>query len=101
RVVSPEKAASWITDGMTLGLSGFTRAGDVKAVPMALIDRTKHEQFKVNVFTGASLGSDIDRLFSEWGMIHKRLPFQANKTMRKSEERRVGKEYESRTLESD
>lgn len=82
RVVSPEKAASWITDGMTLGLSGFTRAGDVKAVPMALIDRTKHEQFKVNVFTGASLGSDIDRLFSESGMIHKRLPFQADKTMR-------------------
>lgn len=82
RVVSPEKAASWITDGMTLGLSGFTRAGDVKAVPMALIDRAKHEQFKVNVFTGASLGSDIDKLFSESGMIHKRLPFQADKTMR-------------------
>jgi len=82
RVVSPEKAASWITDGMTLGLSGFTRAGDVKAVPMALIDRAKNEQFKVNVFTGASLGSDIDRLFSESGMIHKRLPFQADKTMR-------------------
>lgn len=82
RVVSPEKAASWITDGMTLGLSGFTRAGDVKAVPMALIDRAKNEQFKVNIFTGASLGSDIDRLFSESGMIHKRLPFQADKTMR-------------------
>jgi len=82
RIVSPEKAASWITDGMTLGLSGFTRAGDVKAVPMALINRAKHELFKVNVFTGASLGSDIDKLFSESGMIHKRLPFQADKTMR-------------------
>src|SRR5699024_2026879 len=82
RAVSPEKAAPCITDGMTLGLSGFTRAGDVKAVLMALIDRAKNEQFKVNVFTGASLGSDIDRLFSESGMIHKRLPFQADKTMR-------------------
>src|SRR5699024_11310285 len=81
RVVSPEKAASWITDGMTLRLSCFTRTGDVKAVQMALIDRAKNEQFKVNVFTGASLGSDIDRLFSESGMIHKRLPFQADKTM--------------------
>src|SRR5699024_611762 len=67
---------------MTLAMSVFTRAADVKAVPMALIDRAKNEQFKVNVFTGASLGSDIDRLFSESGMIHKRLPFQADKTMR-------------------
>lgn len=32
-VVSAEEAASWIQDGMTLGLSGFTRAGDAKAIP--------------------------------------------------------------------
>ena len=84
KVVSAEEAASWITDGMTLGLSGFTRAGDVKAVPMALIDRAKHESFKINVFTGASLGSDIDKLMSEAGIIHKRLPFQADKAMRQN-----------------
>lgn len=82
RIVTAEEAASWITDGMTLGLSGFTRAGDVKAVPMALVDRAQSEDFKVNVFTGASLGSDIDKLFAEAGMIRKRLPFQADKTMR-------------------
>lgn len=82
RVVSAEEAASWITDGMTLGLSGFTRAGDVKATPMALIRRAQHETFKINVFTGASLGSDIDQLMSDSDMIHKRLPFQADKTMR-------------------
>ncbi|WP_040226288.1 acetyl-CoA hydrolase/transferase family protein [Bhargavaea cecembensis] len=84
RVVSPEQAASWIEDGMTLGLSGFTRAGDVKAVPFALVERAKEEEFKVNVFTGASLGSDIDALFAEAGIVHKRLPFQADPTMRKS-----------------
>lgn len=83
-VVEAQEAASWIKDGMTLGLSGFTRAGDVKAVPMALVDRAKDESFKVNVFTGASMGSDIDRLFSEAGIIHKRLPFQADATMRKN-----------------
>lgn len=81
-VVSAQEAASWIQDGMTLGLSGFTRAGDAKAVPMALIDRAKSETFKVNVFTGASLGSDIDRLFAEVGIVNKRLPFQADRTMR-------------------
>ncbi|MEK5039717.1 acetyl-CoA hydrolase/transferase family protein [Sporosarcina sp. FSL K6-3457] len=81
-VVSAEEAASWIEDGMTLGLSGFTRAGDVKAVPLALVKRAKTEQFKVNVFTGASLGSDIDQLFAEAGIVNKRLPFQADRTMR-------------------
>lgn len=83
RVVSPETAASWIADGMTLGLSGFTRAGDVKAVPAALVQRAATEKFKVNVFTGASLGSDIDKLFAEAGIVGKRLPFQAEPAMRK------------------
>lgn len=82
-VVSPEEAASLITDGMTLGLSGFTRAGDAKAVPLALVKRAEKETFKVNVFTGASLGSDMDRLFAEAGIVNKRLPFQAEPTMRK------------------
>ncbi|RFU68966.1 acetyl-CoA hydrolase/transferase family protein [Peribacillus saganii] len=83
RVVTPEEAASWIQDGMTLGLSGFTRAGDVKAVPFALVKRAEQEDFKVNVYTGASLGSDVDKLFAEVGIINKRLPFQADATMRK------------------
>ena len=38
-VVEAEEAASWIQHGMTLGLSGFTRAGDAKAVPLALVER--------------------------------------------------------------
>lgn len=83
RVVSADEAASWIKDGMTLGLSGFTRAGDAKAIPYALVRRAKTEQFKVNVFTGASLGSDVDKLMAEAGIVHKRLPFQADPTMRR------------------
>lgn len=81
-VVSAEEAASWIEDGMTLGLSGFTRAGDVKAVPLALVKRAETEFFKVNVYTGASLGSDIDKLFAEAGIVNKRAPFQADRAMR-------------------
>ncbi|MEZ0481691.1 acetyl-CoA hydrolase/transferase family protein [Planococcus sp. SSTMD024] len=84
RVVTAQEAAAWIEDGMTLGLSGFTRAGDVKAVPYALVERAETESFKVNVFTGASLGSDIDRLFAEAGIVNKRLPFQAEPAMRKA-----------------
>ncbi|TWD95721.1 succinyl-CoA:acetate CoA-transferase [Neobacillus bataviensis] len=82
RIVTPEEAASWIQDGMTLGLSGFTRAGDVKAIPFALVKRAEKETFKVNVYTGASLGSDVDKLFAEAGILGKRLPFQADPTMR-------------------
>lgn len=82
RIISAEKAASFITNGMTVGLSGFTKAGDAKAVPFALIDRAKREPFKLNIFTGASLGSDIDTMMAEVGMVHKRIPFQADRTMR-------------------
>ncbi|MCM3323603.1 succinate CoA transferase [Cytobacillus kochii] len=82
-IMTAEGAAEMIKDGMTLGLSGFTRAGDVKAVPVALADRAKTEDFKVNVYTGASLGSDVDKLFAEAGILNKRLPFQADSTMRK------------------
>lgn len=69
-VVSAEEAASWIQDGMTLGLSGFTRAGDAKAIPFALVDRAKTDPLKVNVYTGASLGSDVDKLFAEAGILN-------------------------------
>ncbi|MBT2681700.1 acetyl-CoA hydrolase/transferase family protein [Bacillus sp. ISL-35] len=84
KVVTPDQAASFIESGMSLGLSGFTRAGDVKAVPFALVKRIKEdENFKVNVYTGASLGSDVDKLFAEAGILGKRLPFQADPTMRR------------------
>ena len=83
-IVTANEAASWIKNGMTLGLSGFTRAGDAKAVPVALVEKVKNDpSFKVNVYTGASLGSDVDKLFAEAGIIGKRLPFQADATMRK------------------
>lgn len=85
RVTSADVAASWIEDGMTLGLSGFTRAGDAKAVPRALVGRANDgEDIKVNVYTGASLGSDIDKMLAEAGVVNKRVPFQADPAMRKA-----------------
>lgn len=84
KVVKVTEAISWIEDGMTLGLSGFTRAGEPKSIPLALIERSKTEKFKVNVFTGASLGWDIDGKMAEAGIINKRLPFQNDRTMRKA-----------------
>lgn len=81
--MTPEDAVLRIKDGMVIGLSGFTRSGDAKVVPMALVDRVKQEQqqLKVDVYTGASLG-EVDGLMADVGIIHKRLPFQADRTMR-------------------
>ncbi len=33
KIVTAEQAAGLIKDGMIVGMSGFTRAGDAKAVP--------------------------------------------------------------------
>ena len=57
---------------MTFRLKWVLRAGDVKAVPFALVNRVKNdESFKVNVYTEASLGSDVDKLFAEAGILGK------------------------------
>ena len=82
RICSATAAAAWIEDGMTIGMSGFTRAGDAKAVPLALAERARKESLKITLMTGASLGSDVDRTLAEAGAITRRMPFQADPTLR-------------------
>lgn len=83
KLMSADAAAALINNGDTLGLSGFTRAGDAKFVPHALVERAKGlDDFKVDVYTGASLGFDTDALMSDAGIVRKRLPFQVDRTMR-------------------
>jgi succinyl-CoA:acetate CoA-transferase len=82
RVTSPQEAAGWIKDGMTVGMSGFTRAGDVKAVPAALAERARHEPLKITLLTGASLGNDTDKLLTEAGALARRMPFQVDSVLR-------------------
>lgn len=84
KIVDVKEAASWIQDGMTLGISGFTSSGDAKAVPLALVERANNgDKFKVNLYTGASIGCNIDALMSEAGILNKRLPFQSDSRLRK------------------
>jgi len=82
RITSAASAAEWIRDGMTVGMSGFTRAGDAKAVPLALAERARHEPLKITLITGASLGSDIDKTLAESGVLARRMPFQADPALR-------------------
>jgi succinyl-CoA:acetate CoA-transferase len=84
KVVGAEEAALHIRDGMTVGMSGFTRAGDAKVVPMALAERASEQPLKITLLTGASLGSDIDKTLAEAGVLARRIPFQADPTLRKS-----------------
>ncbi|WP_142847726.1 acetyl-CoA hydrolase/transferase family protein [Telmatospirillum sp. J64-1] len=84
KVMPPEEAALLIKDGMTIGMSGFTRAGDAKAVPLALAERARSEHLKITLMTGASLGNDVDRTLTEAGVLARRLPFQADPVLRKA-----------------
>ncbi|ABC22727.1 acetyl-CoA hydrolase/transferase family protein [Rhodospirillum rubrum] len=84
KVVSAEEAASLIKDGMTVGMSGFTRSGEAKAVPFALAERAKTDPLKITLLTGASLGNDLDKTLVEAGVLARRLPFQADPALRKA-----------------
>ena len=84
RVVSAEEAAQLIKDGMTVGMSGFTRAGEAKAVPMALAERAKTEPLKITLMTGASLGNDLDKTLAEAHVLSRRIPFQSDPALRKA-----------------
>ncbi len=83
KIVTAEEAAAIIKPGMNIGTSGFTPAGYPKAVPLALAERIKKEHFKVNLWTGASVGKELDGALAEAGGIAKRLPYQTNDALRK------------------
>ena len=67
-VLTADEAAAHISDGHTIGFSGFTPAGAAKAIPKALAARARGEHaegrhFKVAVVTGASTisGNEADQ----------------------------------------
>jgi len=88
RVMSPEQAAELIPHGATVGFSGFTPAGAVKATPRALAVRAKalHKEgkpFSIRVLTGASTGKSLDEALAEAEAISWRAPYQSSNTLRK------------------
>ena len=82
KITTAAVAAAWIKDGMTVGMSGFTRAGDAKVVPLALAERARSEPMKITLLTGASLGSDVDKTLTEAGVLARRMPFQSDPVLR-------------------
>lgn len=84
KVMSASDAAALIEDGMTVGMSGFTRAGEAKAVPRALAERARRQPLQISLMTGASLGNDLDKQLTEAGVLARRMPFQVDATLRKA-----------------
>ena len=88
RVMSGEEAAALIQPGAQIGMSGFTGSGYPKAVPLALARRItdahlRGQKFKVNVFTGASTGPELDGALAMVGGMQLRLPYQSDPITRK------------------
>ncbi|MCL6452764.1 MAG: succinate CoA transferase [Alicyclobacillus sp.] len=83
RVMPAEAAQAYIRDGMTIGVSGFTKAGDAKAVLQALVDRVRFtgERLSIQLFSGASLG-ETDGVLARNGIVSKRLPYQSDSALR-------------------
>ncbi|SAK74367.1 succinate CoA transferase [Caballeronia ptereochthonis] len=84
KITSAAEAARLVRDGMLVGASGFTRAGDAKAVPLEIARRAREESepLRITLLTGASLGHDTDRILTEAGALARRLPFQVDATLR-------------------
>src|SRR5690606_3188802 len=83
KIMTAEEAARLFRDGMSVGMSGFTKAGDCKALPAALAERARQEDLKLTLITGASLGNDSDGLMAQAGLLARRMPFQADASLRK------------------
>lgn len=84
KITTAAEAAKLVKNGMTVGMSGFTRAGEAKALPVALAERARSEELKITLITGASLGNDLDKLMAESGLLARRMPFQSDAGLRKA-----------------
>ncbi|MDR3437058.1 acetyl-CoA hydrolase/transferase family protein [Telmatospirillum sp.] len=84
KIISPQAAAAMISDGMTIGMSGFTKSGDAKVVAPALAERAQHEKIKITLLTGASVSDEIDSTLTKAGVLARRMPYQGDPTLRKA-----------------
>jgi succinyl-CoA:acetate CoA-transferase len=85
KIVTADKAAELIQDGMTVGVSGFTPSGYPKAVPIALARAVKAgKKCRIAIWSGASVGPEIEEELASVGAVSRRAPYYAasNKHMR-------------------
>ena len=82
KIVSAADVAAYIKPGMSIGMSGFTASSYPKAITLALAERMKKEPFKIDLWTGASTGPELDDTLAAVHGIRKRLPYQTDAILR-------------------
>lgn len=87
RVTDADTAAGLIQPGETVATSGFTGSGYPKAVPQALARRMAAEgaagrPFRVNLWTGASTGPELDGALAAVDGVAQRLPYSSDPVAR-------------------
>lgn len=82
KVFSADKAANLINNHDVVGVSGFTKAGDIKAVLPTFAERAGEENIEITLISGASLGYDTDGSLAKNKALYKRMPFQVDATLR-------------------
>lgn len=84
RIMTPDEAAQLVKPGMMIGCSGFTPSGYPKAVPMAIAKRAEAEgPIPLAVWSGASVGPELDGELARTGCMKRRYPYQTNDILRK------------------
>jgi len=87
KITDAQSTLPLFRDGMYLGFSGFAE-GNPKVVPEALAKYVEENGLKgklgFNVFTGASIGIDVDDRWAELGMLKRRWPHQQGDSIRKA-----------------
>ena len=86
KVVTADEAANLITDGMNVATGGFTPSGYPKKVTMALAEQIKAgKKCRINLWTGASVGQEIEESLAAVDGIAGRMPYYAasNRSLQK------------------
>ena len=81
KYMDAEHAAAFITDGMTIAVSGYSMAGYPKAVLQQLVQRKREgDPLKLNVISGANIPW-VDELLSAEDIIAQRAPMCAHRNL--------------------
>jgi acetyl-CoA hydrolase len=87
KVMKAEETIPLFRNGMYLGFSGFSE-GHPKLVPNLLADYVEKKglagKMRFNVYTGASIGIDVDDRWAELGMLDRRWPQQQGISVQKA-----------------
>lgn len=84
KIMSPAEASLLIKDRMNIAASGFTLSGYPKAVTLAFAERLKTtgEEIKIGLYTGASVGEELDGILAREDLLCRRYPYQTNDALR-------------------